>query len=856
MSELYSHPNKRLEVHLRETAELCKKIVESTLESTSNFNNDPHLLSLKKDTLPLLAFITGAFHDIAKSTKQFQQYIKKYEKDEKSQNERNNKDDFKKAEHSYLSAILAYEFTKKYVLKDIQLDDDNLLSFLEMLPYLAIRRHHTNFRDISTMTSRDSEIYYLESTPQLYEMPWPELKNIYIDLLKGTGIDVNQAIEELRNLNDGAINEIINEIHEKLEDFADNIESFEKDLSYFFLLRLFSSALLYADRISAADLFDYLDIRKNRAENELDLNKFINYRKEAYEGKNKTYLNKLREETFKEVDSKIDKLQFEDSKILMINLPTGIGKTDIGINVALKLKNKFKLNKIIYALPFLSIVDQVADKVKKIYPDEVTRYDHITSPEAKDQNKNSFNKTEDDARYESQDSLNKAQADVLYEGWDDPFIVTTFVSLFDVIIKSERNAIIKFHKLANSVIILDEIQAIPIKYYGIISKNLNWLSKHLNTFFIIMTATDPGFIDNVKKIDLASDLENSLKSLNRYKIIYSKDVIDLETLFERVEKDLNRNENKHIAIVLNTKQEAIDTFTHFKRVYSENENVKVFFLAANMTPHDREKVLKEIKDAMKDPNGSKKVLLISTQVIEAGVDLDFDMIYRDFAPLDSIIQTAGRCNRNFYQDKKGIINLVKIEDKEKSDNKIKLYCKEIYDYILLDNTESVLENKQEIEENTVVYELLPHFFQLNYQKKESSSSDLIKLQETLKLLELTKEFSLIEKDYNTMEILILNEEEAENIRKNIKNLIDDLKKINKEEKFKVLSEIKANRKKLENYIVSIQKEPEFISNSSEESWDNYWDEELNCYVYEPDQLSEYVYDEAGLHKLSREEKFI
>jgi len=181
-------------------------------------------------------------------------------------------------------------------------------------------------------------------------------------------------------------------------------------------------------------------------------------------------------------------------KIYSLNLPTGMGKTLIGLSFALKLKDKLKQNdimpRIVYALPFLSIIDQNSNIFEEVIKSNgisadsklLLRHHHLS-----------------DVYYKiDEDELEPDKAEILIEGWNSEIIITTFMQLFHTIITNKNRGIRKFHRLANSIIILDEVQSIPTRYWALMRKIFDVVTEMLNAHLIISTATEPFMFDRNK----------------------------------------------------------------------------------------------------------------------------------------------------------------------------------------------------------------------------------------------------------------------------------------------------------------------------------------------------------------------
>jgi len=321
--------------------------------------------------------------------------------------------------------------------------------------------------------------------------------------------------------------------------------------------------------------------------------------------------------------------------IYRISLPTGAGKTLIALETANQLKKKT----IIYALPFISIIDQTAEILHTLY-EEVQTQHHMTEVVVNDKNPQLGNFVN------------------TFNYWFSPVVITTFVSLWKTLFSPKYTHTMNFHRLKDSVIILDEIQSIPSEYFTSFIRILRKLCGKLNMTILLMTATMPG---NNRFISLSKTRSFPHQ---RHAFLFSGEMTQ-EQLLARV------NFSSSGMIVLNTKRLALNVYRQIKE---KGENVQL--LSKWIIPAERIQRIIQLKTLEKQ---RKKRTLVTTQLVEAGVDLDFQYVLRDLSPLDSIIQTAGRCNRHLEQ-KKASVEIFMLKDANNryyADyiyNKIKLNC--------------------------------------------------------------------------------------------------------------------------------------------------------------------------------------
>ena len=310
----------------------------------------------------------------------------------------------------------------------------------------------------------------------------------------------------------------------------------------------------------------------------------------------------------------------ENYKLFTLTAPTGYGKTLTALNFALK----FNKPRIIYALPFTSIIDQTYDIVAKIYKSSdilVSKAHHKTMVGEE-------NLTDED-RY--------SKIKFIMESFSGEINVTTLYQLIFALFGNKNKDNVKFNQLKNSVVIIDEAQAIPYNFRKDFILLCEIISQRLGTIFIFMSATMPVIkSENFKEI---SNLEYFSKQ-DRYIIKW----LDIGGEDELLEKICETASDKNTLVVVNTIKKAQELFAKLR------DKFNCFCLNGYMYDDHKRATIEAVRCAVNkskvDPLASK-ILLISTQSIEAGVDLDFDVGFREVSPISSIIQTAGRINRHF-----------------------------------------------------------------------------------------------------------------------------------------------------------------------------------------------------------------
>ena len=773
-SKLESHPNKSLERHLLNVANLSKDI----------------FLNLKIDNNELygdLAFNIGLCHDFAKSTSFFQEKL-------------HNKIQTKKANHGFLSAIFGY-----YVIQ--QLFDENFYDFdFPTITFIVIARHHGNLKNIMGANGLRENI---EDNGIILNQQLTDLKENTkcvensLNLFYSTyGIDLNDFFKNFDN--------VIADLRSSLFKL-----SLKRDIENYLIILLFYSVLLDSDKMDASEtnLFDRVDLSNDLVDN---------YKHEKF-GNNSEGINKIREDAYQEV---INNLLNQDlvNKIFSIDLPTGTGKTLTAFSAALKLRNKIKneLNftpKIIYSLPFLSIIDQNERVFNNVLiHNNLGLYESnefIGSNVLLKHNYLSDMSYKIDCTYYSDipcdgDIVPINNSRILIEGWNSEIIITTFIQFFYSLIGNRNRSLRKFHNITNSIIILDEIQAVPYKFWPILNEVISKFSEMFNSWFILMTATQP-LIFNESNNEIFPLVENRVfyySNFDRIDYSFNLDKLDFADFKDKIMKEIISEDSKNFMIVLNTVNSSKELYDYIKQYFLDEgleveldsedgivyvgENIQLVYLSTNIIPKHRLNRIKKIKS-------NKRTIIVTTQLVEAGVDISVDIIYRDFAPLDSIIQTAGRCNRN-DDGIRGMVNVVYLLDDSKENKRP--FSSYVYNSVLLDATKEVIESFNS--ECHIISEKdfnlnASHFYYLKLLENGSDedSGRLLNILEKLYFSKIKDYFELIEETNEKIDVFIEIDDDAKSLWEDFIDIQEESDPIKRKDNF---SKIKS---KFYEYIISV-----------------------------------------------------
>jgi CRISPR-associated endonuclease/helicase Cas3 len=309
--------------------------------------------------------------------------------------------------------------------------------------------------------------------------------------------------------------------------------------------------------------------------------------------------------------------------VYLLDMPTGSGKTICSLKLALERLRSGGKKRIIYIVPYTSIIEQTAKIFKDLFNKEL--FPNFTILE----HHSNFDFEQNDF---TDDGTGKNKLKLAAENWDAPFIITTNVQFFESIYSNRSSRLRKLHNMSDSILVFDEIHTLPMKYFAPCIKAVDQLTANFNSEAIFLSATMPDFQGMAEKYigrkiemcDLLPDkraYDNFVKC--RYTYCGDADIIG------------QLKDKSSTLIIFNTKR-ATDEY------YNSFSGGKKYYLSTYMTPKHRFKVLDKIRE---DLLKGEKIVVFSTSLIEAGVDIDFECVYRELTGVDSILQAGGRCNR-------------------------------------------------------------------------------------------------------------------------------------------------------------------------------------------------------------------
>jgi len=469
----------------------------------------------------------------------------------------------------------------------------------------------------------------------------------------------------------------------------------------------------------------------------------------------------------------------DNNRIFSLNVPTGTGKTFTALSIALQLRARFESAKkitprIIYSLPFTSIIDQNYDVFKDVLknpdPDTLIKHHHLSDIFFK----SGVHEFETD------------ESKFLIESWKSEIVVTTMFQLFHSMITNRNRMLIKFSKLANAIVLCDEIQSLPYKYWKLVREIMCCISSLFNTCFILITATQPRIFDKNEIIELVPDKLYYFSKLDRVNVTFEKTPLTLSEYKKKCITAIHSSDESFL-FVMNTVNSALELF----ETLSETDcNAEFFFLATNIVPLDRLLRIQTIRRV------NTRKIIIATQMIEAGVDIDIDIVWRDMGPLESINQVCGRCNRNFTK-KKGEVRIFQILNENHRNTPFEKY---IYgkNPLSIYQTRAIIANNDTVSETSFLNNMDKYYNEIQQRLRPEDSDKILKSMKNLQFLSASQQFKLIdEENYERKDIFIELDEKAENIWRNyleLREIADNLKR-----KIKFLK----IKKDFYNYVISV-----------------------------------------------------
>lgn len=676
------------------------------------------LLSINKISTSILhkdltrtSFIIGACHDIGKGTPYFQRYI--LHNGEKI-------DVFLKS-HAQIGAL----YCSWLILNDKEISEDNK-KFLALAASLVIQGHH------GSLKSRDKYVinldYFNESKIFLKQIESYKVHEQEMEQITTNDLKLKSFIEFCKCWED------------HLFDFSTKIVlleklSFQDKMEPYFIINMLFSSLLDNDNMDAAELErpDRLSIDQNIIKSYIENNLLPT-----------NEIDRLRNILFEHVDKQYIDLNI---KRYTLTAATGLGKTLTSVNLALNIRKKIEEEKgykprIIYVAPFISILDQNMEVLQKVFSQKgnsnlLLMHHHLAPVNYHD------NLTDE--------GYATFQSEFLTHGWNAEVIVTTFIQFFNMVFGRFTSQLRRLDNVIGSIVILDEVQSIPFQLWDIVREGLLFLSQKFNFTIILMTATQPLIFKEGETVEIA----NNITIKPRVSFVLRNDKqITLDNFCSDMHELISKYPTKNIMIEINTIWTAKEVFDSLSTIKTH----QVRFLSSQVIPKHRRPRINEIKETLK-PNNHKPIVLVTTQVVEAGVDLDFDQVVRDIGPIDSIVQAAGRCNRESKRNVEDSLFYVYriVDDRRENRREFGRY---IYDDVAIEIANDML-NTNNNNNNIDIQELVQRYYtEIRRRQSNQKSNEIYDYVSDLNYEETEKQFSILDEGMYKLPVFVEFDENA------------------------------------------------------------------------------------------------
>lgn len=578
--------------------------------------------------IPHVTGLAALLHDLGKFRPEFQEYIR-----HEGNHRRGSVD------HSSFGAMFIRQYLAQKIKETSDVNEQGPLKEFGDVLENSIFSHHASLGLMDYLT------------------PAGDLKSPYLERIEKFNAN-GVSSEELIAISKLFYTEVMSEasfnryVEAAITEFVKIKSSFKENKKYklyfqnlSFLTDYIYSCLLDADRTDTAafefgikhdDLVN-LD-RKDLFENYYQ--KLLSYISSLNKGQ-VSGINKYRSE----ISADCDRAAERPSDIYTLSAPTGAGKTLASLRYALKHSYLHHKQHIIYVLPYITIIEQNASVARKVLNGSETNTDNILEFHSNVSNQRQQTSSE------KSDVLELAE-----DSWDEPIIFTTMVQFLNTIYASRTSNRRRFHNLCNSVIIFDEVQKVPTKCLSLFNQALNFLKKVGQSDLVLCTATQPA-LDKVKSAELdfaespeiITDLSQKVEQFRRVEIVNEAkqdNGVDMhadgqqiaEMIFEQAQKV------KSVLGIFNTIKATTNVYMSLKQLFSQStDNPALYYLSTDMCPQHRKDKIQEMLGKLA---AGERVICISTPLIEAGVDVSFEAVFRSLTGVDSIAQAAGRCNRN------------------------------------------------------------------------------------------------------------------------------------------------------------------------------------------------------------------
>ncbi|KSV18903.1 CRISPR-associated protein [Dehalococcoides mccartyi] len=555
-------------------------------------------------------YVTGLLHDLGKYSAEFQKYIRI---NTGLRRVASSHTDFScpKPDHSSAGG--------QYIRKAL-ISGDTQAEIVAQAIAIAVFSHHTGLPDCIGLDGTDNLIFRFKK------------EDLKTHLSEVSGKMESQVKEKLNShLQSEVYKQEFGQLVEAVQSLKES--SCVSNIHLGLALRFLFSALIDADRLNAAGRKPLLKQIWNAQVKNLE-DYLLTF-------KTDTPLNLIRQQ----VSDTCLKRSPEKPGLYKLSVPTGGGKTLSSLRFALHHAHKHSLERIFYIAPYTTILDQNATVIRQVLNVQAE------NPLILEHHSNILEDTGNPVNEQ------------LAENWEAPIVLTTSVQFLETFYSNKTGCTRRLHNLAKSVVIFDEVQALPDEMIYLFNNAVNFLTRMCDSTVLLCTATQPPLdkVDDMKgtiyfsaSAELAPNPNELYLKLNK-RVKVENRCKDGGHTNEEVQNVIREQatQSKKILVVVNTKTQARELYASLKIEFAN-----IYHLSTSMCPCHRRETLSKLKEKLESVEPSSRPLVcISTQLIEAGVDIDFEVVVRYLAGMDSITQSAGRCNRHFRQEQ-GLVILL------------------------------------------------------------------------------------------------------------------------------------------------------------------------------------------------------
>lgn len=638
-SETFAHPDDPLPLHLERVAQ---RAAASVAPVTCR-------------EIRLIAFLAGLFHDIGKATPYFQAYL--FGKRQKSE----------LTSHAKSGAVLSWWYSGEL---------GQPLS-VRLGIFLAVLRHHGALKmDTWYQALLNVQCDMEEEDPiLLQQLSSLDLAGIQVWLnhvaersdpyklpTLSTPLTLVSLRERLLDRSTAGIS-VLRQAFQQAEQAIAFVAGF--------------GCLLSVDKIDAALQGDLINRQTVPADAVAVFKK-----QHAFQGANRS-LDEHREIIAKTVARTwLDQVQ---SPLLTLTAPTGSGKTLAILQAALQAREHIQSTenytpRIIYCLPFTSVIDQNHDVFRAVLrandkklaerEDILLKHHHLVD---------GLFRTDNHTEYQPDGA-----GQLLTETWQSEIVVTTFYQLLHTLLSNANSNLKRAGQLTGALVLMDEVQALPLCYWEGLRCLFQATARALGTHFVLLTATRPLIFRPQDAVELLPDHAQHFQALSRVRLVcHQQEHLTLDEFADQVIKDPT-TAIQPVLIILNRRRAVFNVFNRLRQALPDH---RVIALSTDLTPRDRRIRIRLIQRLLRH---NAPCIVVTTQLVEAGVDVSFPVVHRDLAPLDSIIQSAGRCNRHAVDNALGQVHLWQLHADTAEGNLGEPLWQRVYDNHLIEVTTEVL----------------------------------------------------------------------------------------------------------------------------------------------------------------------